>query len=400
MAGATIDHMISLTILIAALLLAMTSFNQMFSTAIAYETNTQVATKAVDIMNTLSLSPGSPVDWGATNDSVLGFGLQDPQVGGYALSPYSLMRLNTVSNGNPPIYYEETGQYYNNISTNYGHAILTPIGDCINYTTAAELLGINGTYGFSVDITQTLNVTVKQVSTDPHLKLNVSVSGSGLPLSGATLKYQLFAIKEQDQSIVTYSNVTQTDWSGLAAIEFSEINYDNPVYSFTVYVSVGGLNGVGYYIHDSADADNFIVTFIKDYDTGELILAHSWDVLDAAGEEASVFYNAEFFILTSNFQLIDYELNCSGHLTSGHGFAYFETQIPTSEVGILIVAYKVNNEVGVVMVPWGLGALGVSTSFGGAIGSGGNDFVATELRQVTIDDMSYQVKVSTWKLGN
>ena len=399
MAGATIDHMISLTILIAALLLAMTSFNQMFSTAIAYETNTQVATKAVDIMNTLSLSPGSPVDWGATNDSVLGFGLQDPQVGGYALSPYSLMRLNTVSNGNPPIYYEETGQYYNNISTNYGYAILTPIGDCINYTTAAELLGINGTYGFSVDITQTLNVTVKQVSTDPHLKLNVSVSGSGLPLSGATLKYQLFAIKEQDQSIVTYSNVTQTDWSGLADIEFSEVTGNNPIYSFTVYVSLGGVNGVGYYIHDNAGADNFIVPLIKDYDTGELILAHSWDVLDS-GEAAAVFYNAGFFILTSDFQLQEFDLDCSGHLTYGVGIPYAETQIPPSEVGILIVSYKANNEVGCVIVPWGIGALGVSASFGGGVGSGGYDFVATELRQVTVDGISYQVKVSAWKFGN
>ena len=398
MAGATIDHMVSLIILIGALLLAMTSFNQMFSTAVAYETNTQVATKAVDIMNTLCLSPGNPVDWGATTASVQGFGLQDPQVGGYALSPYSLMRLNTASNDNQLVYYEETGLFYNNISTNYGHAILTPIGDCINYTTAAELLGINGTYGFSVDITQTLNITVKQVSTTPHLKLNVSVSGSGLPLSGATLNYNLFEVNN-DLSIVTYSDVTQTDWSGLAVIEFSEITGDNPIYSFIVYVSLGGVNGVGYYTHDNAADDNFIIPFIKDYDNGELILAHSWDIL-YPGDSASVFYGADFFILTSDFQLQKFELDCSWHLTHGGGFPYVETQIPTSEVGILIVSYKGNTDVGSLIVPWGVGALGISASFGGGYDSGGSDFVATELRQVIVDGISYQVKVSTWKLGN
>jgi len=95
MAGATIDHMISLTILIAALLVTMTIYNGMFSTAVDYDRNRQIANKAVDLMNTICLSPGNPTDWGATNDSVLGFGLQDPQAGGYALSPHSIMRLRT-----------------------------------------------------------------------------------------------------------------------------------------------------------------------------------------------------------------------------------------------------------------------------------------------------------------
>jgi hypothetical protein len=86
MAGASIDHIISLTILIAALMIAMMSFNQMFSSAVIYETNTQVASKAVDIINTVCLSPGNPADWGATDDDVLVWS-QDHVVGGYALSP-------------------------------------------------------------------------------------------------------------------------------------------------------------------------------------------------------------------------------------------------------------------------------------------------------------------------
>jgi hypothetical protein len=105
--GATIDHMISLIILIAALLIAMTTYNQMFATAVDYDQNRQVATKAADLMNTICLSPGNPTDWGRTDSSLLSFGLQDPEAGGYALSPYSVMRLNAVSDDNPLVHFDE-----------------------------------------------------------------------------------------------------------------------------------------------------------------------------------------------------------------------------------------------------------------------------------------------------
>jgi len=399
--------MISLTILIAALLVAMTTYNNMFATAVDYDRNRQVANKAVDLMNTICLSPGNPTDWGETNASVLGFGLQDPQAGGYALSPYSIMRLMTSdSSGDSQLveYPPDSGIFYNNISTNYGHAILTPIGDCINYTTAGELLGINGTYGFSVDVTPTLNVIVNETSTDPWLTLSAKVRGSGMPLSGATLNYYLFTVNKIDESdypiIGTYSGVAQTDSSGLADIKFTAVTGDDPVYSFTAYVSLGGVNGVGYYTSNTISNDTFIVPLVEDYDEGKLILAHSWEIL-FPGQSAEVKYNATFYILTSDFQLQQFDLNCSGHLNSGEGFPDVGTQIPSSEVGLLVISYMKNpNQMGSIIVPWGIGALGVSASFGVGFGSAGYDFVATELRQVTIDGISYRVKVSAWKLGN
>jgi len=403
-AGATIDHMISVTILIAALLVAMVTYNHMFAIAVDYDRNRQVANKAVDLMNTICLSPGSPTNWGETNASVLGFGLQDPQAGGYALSPYSIMRLNTANTGDNTsqlVYYEKTGTFYNNISTNYGHAILIPVGDCVNYTTAAELLGINGTYGFNIDIAPTLNVLVSQVATNP-LKLNVEVRGSGMPLSGATLNYFLFHVNKIEDVdfplIFSYSNVTQTGSSGSVDIEFSEVTGNDPVYSFAVYVSLGGINGVGYYTTNTISNETFIVPLIEDYNQGKLLLAHSWDFI-FPGQQAEVKFNATFYVLTPNFQLQYFDLNCTGHLNSGWGFPFARTQIPSSEVGLLVIAYMKNpNQMGSIIVPWGVGALGVSASFGGGIGSSGYDFVATELRQVTIDGISYQVKVSAWSL--
>jgi hypothetical protein len=404
MAGATIDHMISLTILIAALLVAMMTYNGIFATAIDYERNRQVTNKAIDITNTICLSPGSPVDWGETDSSVLGFGLQDPQANGYALSPYSIMRLTTSnSSGDSQIveYPPDSGTFYNNISTNYGHAILTPLGDCIDYTTASTLLGVNGTYGFNIDLNPTLNVVVSQVDTNP-LKLSVEVHGSGMPLSGATLNYHLFSVENNgnDPWIVAHSGVECTGPYGSADIVFSEIVSNDPVYSFTVYVSLGGVTGVGYYTTNSISNDVFIIPLVEDYDDGKLILAHSWEIL-FPGQSAEVKYNATFYILTSDFQVQPVDLDCSGHLNSGEGFPDVSTQIPSSEVGILVISYMKNpNEMGSIIVPWGVGALGLSASYGSSFGSGGYDFVATELRQVTIDGISYQVKVSTWSLSN
>ena len=402
MTGATIDHMISVTILIAALMLAMMTYSSMFATAVDYDRNRQVANKAVDLMNTICLSPGNPTNWGTTNDSLLGFGLQDPGVGGYALSPYSIMRLATSasSGGSQLVYYPKTELYYNNLSANYGHGIFTPMGDLVNYSDAAELLGINGTFGFGIDITPTLDVDVTQVAGLGHLALNVEVRGSGLPLSGAALNYCLFHV--DDLAVTPQSDVTQTNSSGQQLIEFETIDEDD-AFSFTVYASIGGVKGVGYYTRNTAGSDlQFVIPLIKNYTSGEIILAHAWDIFEDDSLHAAVQVNATFFILTSDFQFQPVDLDfASGLLNYGTGKPYYTTQIPASEVGLLVISYrKSTNELGTVILPWGVGTLGVSASFDGGIGGSGYDFVATEQRQVTIDGVSYQVKVSTWKLGS
>jgi hypothetical protein len=404
-AGATIDHMISLTILIAALLVAMTTYNQMFATAVDYDRNRQVATKAADIMNTICLSPGNPTDWGETNASVLGFGLQDPRVGGYALSPYSIMRLKTATNDSQLIEYPpDSGMFYNNISANFGDAILTPLGDCINYTSATELLGINRTYGFSVDITPSLNVIISKVPGVGHLIFKVDVMGSGLPLSGATLNYYLFHVDKgvATSTIVTYSGVEETDSFGSALMEFDTLDPDDDsdAYHFMVYARLSGLNGIGYYSQDALDDyPQYVVPLIYDYDQGIIMIAHSWGVHEYTETPVpDVSYNATFYVLTSDFQLQQVEIeNSTGQLNYGSK-DYETTQIPASEVGILFISYRWNNKLGSVVLPWGIGTLGVSASFGGDPSA--YSFVATELRQVNIDDISYRVKVSAWKLGS
>jgi len=401
-AGATIDHMVAVTILIAALLLTMGIYNQMFASAVAYEGNRKVAMKAVDIINTACLSPGNPEDWGEKNASLLGFGLQDPQVGGYALSPYSLMRLRTSSNDSQLVEYPpDSGLFYNNISANYGHDILSPVGDCLNYTAAAKMLGINGTYGFRLDIVPTLDVNVSQVLGYGHLVLNVEVHGSGLPLSGAALNYYLFHINKTAgsdyPSITRYPTnppgVAHTNPSGSVDIHFSNVTDDDPSYSFTVYVSLGGVTGVGYYTHNTIDSESqYIIPLIQDFDDGKIIIAHNWD-----GVTPAVTYNATFFVLTSDFQLHPIQIDNSTGLLGAEN-PYNTTQVRAYEVGLLVISYLTpEDDMGSVILPWGIGTLGVPTSFGGD--PTGYSFVATELRQVSIDDISYQVKVSAWSLS-
>ena len=403
MAGATIDHMISVTILIAALLVAMLTYNGLFASAVEYDKNRQVANKAVDIINTICLSPGNPTNWGETNASLLGFGLQDPRVGGYAISPFSVMRLNTATNASQLVYYPGTNSYYNNVTSTAGFTTLTPLGDCINYTTAAELLGINGKYEFSIDINPSLNIEVTQIVANP-LTLNIQVYGSSLPISGAALKYHLLEVKGTGNypEIIYHNGEDITGSSGSVNITFSGLNGNVKSFSFTVYAELGGITGVGYYAHNTAESEvPYIIPLIHDYDNGIILIAHGWDIFEDPGVQAEVKYNATFYVLTPDFQLQPVLIsNSTDHLNWGSS-DYFVTQIPASETGYLVISYKKSAvETGTIIMPWGIASLGVKTSYSSGIGSSGYDFVATELRQVIIDGISYQVKVSVWSLSS
>lgn len=398
MAGATIDHMISITVIIAALLLTMGLYNQILASALSYERNRQVAMKAVDLMGTICLSPGNPTDWGQSSSIPLGFGLQDPKSAGYSLSSFSIMRLRT-SEDYELVYYPKTGLYYNNVSSGPAGSLLMPVVDCVNYTTVARLLGVNGSYGFQISIAPTLNVNVSQVPAS-HLILKVEVRGPGLPLSGATLNYHMHQVVPKGQdvpSIIAQSGVARTDSTGSALLEFPSIDDSGDAYSFLVYANLGGLNGVGYHSHDVLEGyPPFIVPFIENFEQGTIIIAHNWDVHDYGPPVPNVHYNATFFVLTEDFMLSPVQIvNSTGQVNYGEGQPYTTTQVPASEAGILLISYRWGNRLGTVMVPWGVSALGVSVTIGGDPSA--HTFVATELRQVVVNGMPYQVKLAVWR---
>jgi hypothetical protein len=75
---------------------------------------------------------------------------------------------------------------------------------------------------------------------------------------------------------------------------------------------------------------------------------------------------------------------------------YQRINIPTSNPGFLVVAYRKGNQYGMVVMPWGIGAIGISVVFGGD--PSGKEWVATDMRQVLVNNIAYQAKLALWSL--
>jgi len=230
MAGAVIDHMISLIVFLAALLAFIGLFSETVQTAIMYQKHGYLATKCSDLLDNILLNPGSPsnetVHWGRSNCAVTSFGLQDPEFTEYRLSPFSLMRLHSSSE---EIYYNNT--WYNNASWGVeGAYLLVPKSECINYSTATKLLGINGTFGIQLEITPTLTFTIEEQAESP-LELAIQVDGQGTPLSNVPLTYLMFwanTISQEGKPILNLeTGPLTTDPTGKAVKVFPSLTTED-----------------------------------------------------------------------------------------------------------------------------------------------------------------------------
>ena len=402
MVSSTTDHMVSIIVFLAAILLFIGLFNQTIQTAIIYQRNRSVATKTSDLLDNILLNSGTPITWGQTNDAPTVFGLQDPEFTQYKISPYSLMRLQ--SSMGQPVYYSMTGQTYSNITMGFGQSLLVPFNETINYATASRLLGINGTYGFRLTMTPIVTVSISESQINP-LTLDINVVGAGSPLGYATINYALMLIDGKDGSYpsyaIEYGNII-ADSAGKASLVVPDFNGETQSYTLIAYAHLSGLMGVGYYEHVRY-IGNYVVPFISNFETGEVLLAHSWDVHGGA-QPAAIHYNATFVILSEDLTLREMPLDSStgkivGKLNYGDNtkFAYNNLTINTHNPGILIVSYsKSAQESGVVIMPWGISALGFPTSFGG--NPDNQEWVATDMRQVLVNGIAYQANIAVWSL--
>ena len=403
MAGSTIDHLISVTVFLGAMLIFISLFNQTLQTAILYQRHRYLATKCSDLLDNMLLNPGIPEDWGKSDVTPVGFGLQDPEFTQYRLSPFSLMRL--LSSAGDRVYYSQTGKWYSNVSWGMGGGyFLLQEGDCVNYSTVSKLLGVNGTYGFRLTVAPIVAIDITEVQVNP-LKLKVQVAGNGFPLSNADVTYLMFWANTVDDETGTPilnfdSGSMQTDSTGTAYKEFPNLRVDSnkTAYTFIAKANLGGLYGVGYKSRETITQSGNIIPFIESYDNGTVLLAHKFGKNDPEGNQGAVFFNATFYVLPENFSPIQYELqNASGHVNYGQGIPYWTVYIPTSNPGFLVVAYRKGNEFGMVVMPWGIGAIGLSVVFGSD--PSGQEWVATDIRQVIVYGVAYQAKLSLWSLG-
>jgi hypothetical protein len=394
--SATIDHIISLTVLLGAIMLFIALFNQTIQTAILYQSHRYVATKCSDLLDNMLLNPGSPLDsanstfWGRTNSTPTTFGLQDPEFVQYELSPFSLMRLN-YSPGNP-IYYPETKMYYSNVAVGFGKSLLVPFNELVNYSTVSGLLGTNGTYGFSLTLNPIVTVSISPAPTNP-LSLTVTVAGNGYPLANANVTYCLINVTGQAQ-YPTY-NITSgtgvTNSQGQALLSFPGFP-GNTSYAIVAYASSSGLVGAGDYEH-ILYSNNYPVPFIGDFGNGSVLLANSADVY--GGSNSIIGYNATFVLLAQDFTLREMPLsNVTGNISPG---AYSNIVIPTNSTGILAFAYEKDQaNSGIVLMPWGISSMAFPVVFGASPLA--RDWVTTDTRLVTVGGVSYQAKLALWSL--
>jgi len=403
MVSSTVDHMIAVTVFLAATLLFIGLFNQTIQTAVIYQRHRATATKASDLLDNMLLNPGIPVTWGQDNCTPTGFGLQDPEFTQYKLSPFSLMRLR--SSTGTPVYYPKTGLTYSNISMGFGNYMLMPYTEAINYSLASILLGINNTYGFQLTLTPLITVSVTENQAKSPLRLSVNVAGTGFPLAHAYVSYCFITVSLAGGGgsfpayTVRYGSV-YTDEQGSASVEFADVTDENLGYAFIAYARLSGLTGVGFRQRASA-MDQHVIPFVDDLSENRVLIAHSYDVHYIGPPVAELKYNATFVILTEDFTLREVPLENStgkvGSVNYGEGKPYGVVTLPTDNPGILIITYRKSaTQGGVVMMPWGLSSLAFPVTFGGDPSQ--QEWVATDIRQVTVGGIAYQANIALWSL--
>lgn len=403
MTGVDIDHIVSLILFLSAMMLFIGLFIQTIQTGVTYQHNNAVASKCSDLLDNILLSPGIPSQWGQTDDAPAGFGLQDAYFTQYQLSPFSLMRLR--SSMGATVNYTMTGQYYSNISMGFGQSLLVPYSQALNYSIVSSLLGINGSYGFSLTLTPIVKITISQ-------SLSINVTGPGFPLANADVDYCLITVdcKEEGaypQYQISYGS-TVTDSAGSASPSFPGFDGNATSFALVACAHLSGLVGMGYYSHVLYDA-SYVIPLVRSIENGTAILAHSWDVTGEGDSDAAIHYNATFIVLAEDFTLRKMLIANStgsdtgsavGLLNSGQvpELAYDTLTIGTHSTGVLIVSYSTSaQDTGIVVMPWGLSGLAFPITFGG--NPNNMDWVAVDLRQVMVNGIAYQAKLSVWSLS-
>lgn len=401
MASGAIDHIVSIIILMAAISIFIGLYSQNMQTGLTYERHNALSTKTSDLLDNMLLNPGIPCTWGQSEGTIVGFGLQDPAYTEYELSSFSCMRLTSTQS---LVYYPRTGEYYSNESAGFGGYLLAPTTKCVNYSAVSEILGVNGTYGFQLTLTPTITVSIQEKSMTP-LQLSVTIDGTGYPLANAPISYSLILVNQNANTYPSYTilnGVSTTDGAGGAQLSFSQVSSETQSYALIVYSYLDGLKGIGYFVHDSPNLAKTVVPLVNSFQNDSIQLVHG----DTIGQQASGYsqlcYNASFFLLADDYTLRQVVLDSqtsSGKLITGGGVGqdYVSLTLPNND-GILVVTYKDGSgNYGVVLMPWGLGTLAFPLTFGA--NPAGQEWVTTDIRQVTIGSIAYQAQLSLWNQG-
>jgi hypothetical protein len=248
-----------------------------------------------------------------------------------------------------------------------------------------------------------VTVSVKETRSANPLTLTVNVTGTGFPLSDATVSYCFLKVVPKGQGqYPSYSSsfgTAFTDAEGEAVLSFPGVTSTDS-YALIAYAHLSGLVGIGY--HERVTSDKrYALPLIDSFADRRVIIAHSYDVHYFGPPESAVFYNATFVLLTEDFTLREMPMENSTGKTDkvnyGNGQPYKTLTIPTYNPGILIITYESNNEYGVVLMPWGISSMAFPVTFGDS--PLGKEWVATDARLVLVNGIAYRAMLSLWSLA-
>jgi hypothetical protein len=387
---------VAVTVLLAAILLFIGLFNQTIQTAIIYQRHRYLATKCSDTLDNILLNPGIPPSWGLNSANPTGFGLQDPEFTQYKLSPFSLMRLDSGLN----VTYSTDGRNYSYTTTGFGQSLLVSHDQVVDPKTAASLMGINGSYDFSLTMTPIVNVSISEKQTNP-LNVIVKVAGSGYPLANSNISYCFIkntGTGSQYPSYMIQCNATTTDSLGTASLNLGTYDQTRESYALIAYARTSGLVGVGSYQHFRY-TDSYPTPLVSSFASGKILIAHSRDIVNSSSP-LPITYNATFVILTQDFTLREMPLeNATERIGKANPGTSGTMTIQTDNPGILVVSYMKDNSSdssGIVLMPWGTSSMAFPTTFGDDPKY--NEWVTTDIRQVTVGNIAYQAKLALWSL--
>jgi hypothetical protein len=199
------------------------------------------------------------------------------------------------------------------------------------------------------------------------------------------------------ETIANQTGTLETNSLGSASVSFLNFSpSSNLTYAFVAYAYLDGVTGVGYY-EPNPVGNQSVVPFLDPLSTQNVALANSADVPSTSSNANTLNYNTTFILESQNYAIQETLLgasNPSGSVTSGAGNLPATISMGSYTPGILVIAYSNSGNSGVALMPWGFSSLGFSLNFGGTPINQG--WVTTDLRQVQINGISYQAKLSLW----
>jgi hypothetical protein len=299
--------------------------------------------------------------------------------------------------------------YYSNLRT-ANSSLLMPQDSILNYSVASQLLGMNGSYGFQLTLKPIVTVTIIETQASNPLILSINAEGTGFPFADAQISYKLFltSLNSGQYSGYTVINGTAvTDNQGSKSLTFDQVTSDTLSYAFIASVHLSGINGVGYYVRDPLQ-EKYAVPLVGNLSKNQILVAHSDDINNFGQPvvPSSISYDARMVTFSQeDFTLQDgYLKNSNSTIMNGALNLYGEITIldkldsqtgKAMSPGILVLSYnETATKGGFVVMPWGISTLAFPVTFGGDPST--QEWVSTDIRQVTINGVAYQAKLAIW----